>query len=52
MLCGRSATDVTTFLYVRDRLSLEKIQTALEVGSADKAGRKASPAEFHREQVS
>lgn len=30
MLCCRS--DMTTFLYVRESLSLEKIQTALELG--------------------
>lgn len=49
MLCCRS--DVTTFLYVRESLSLGEIQTALELGSADK-GRKASPVEFHGVQVS
>lgn len=44
--CRRSAMDTAAFLYVRERLSLEKIQTALGVGSAGKASRRASPFEF------
>lgn len=43
---------MTTFLFAGESVSLEKIQTALEAGSADKASRRASQAEFHGVQVS